>query len=293
MTWFGSTYYTSVCSSDVFCVLPLQLDFKSSCGSWSDLEAAELQINPQYREIKKLKPVLRRLLPARTQFAQIEELFNCDVEGESRANSGSNPMGMETAGTATTSTVGPTDSTEDITTDLDVIGEESGCDEDEGSDEDCYDRHSYAAALDAIGEDVSEDDDSVDIADIAGSVGDEDFPQYTGHSSAQSNPIYPQVHPSHDASPGGGQLLSMEEEEGGSRRKGRNDSGFLMGNPMTSPRPSEGEGTSPPSPPWPGAERDSTSSNASAASTNSIDRLPRGVHVFRKASLDIFQSKRK
>lgn len=73
--------------------------------------------------------------------------------------------------------------------------------------------------------------------------------------------------------------LSMEGRGGGTPKQ-RSGSGFLMGNPMAAPSPGqEDEG-----------ERDSS---ASVSSVNSMDRLPRGVDVFRKPSLDIFQSKSK
>ena len=72
--------------------------------------------------------------------------------------------------------------------------------------------------------------------------------------------------------------LSMESRN--NKGKGRAKSGFLMGNPMGSPRPST-------------ESCESSSSANSTSSISSMDRLPHGVNSYRKANLDIFQSRRK
>jgi hypothetical protein len=69
--------------------------------------------------------------------------------------------------------------------------------------------------------------------------------------------------------------LSMEGSGGVARK--RNGSGFLMGNPMASPR---------------GGSSDEETRDSSS-SVNSIDRLPHGVDAFRKPKLDIFQSSKR
>jgi hypothetical protein len=107
----------------------------------SRIEAAELQVNPQFREIKKLKPVLRRLLPSRTQFAKIEELFNCAVD---TIHDESNPM-------------------DSAHFSMGMIGEED-LSEDEDSDGSNYANRNWSSQrnLEAIGEEVTDSDSEED-----------------------------------------------------------------------------------------------------------------------------------
>jgi hypothetical protein len=291
--------------SIALCFTYLQLDDRS-VGSYD--EAAELKINPQFREIKKLKPVLRRLLPSRTQFAKIEELFNCDVDMTSDED---NHMA---SAQFTLDMIGEEDFSEE---EEDFSDEEQELEQEEATYSKPEGCDTAIHVLGVIGEEDSDDD-------VAGDEEEEEARQSvrTGRRSSADVQIETEARPQVSVAPqrkdsgargdwrgSSGSSGSPEVLRSGSQgavalvanvssdkalsmgsgdRKGprrRNNSGFQMGNPMSSPRPSLDEG---------GRESSSSvcsvSSVNSVGSVNSMDRLPRGVNVFRKPSLDIFQS---
>lgn len=160
-------------------------------------ERDEMTINPQYREIKKLKPVLRRLLPSRTHFSKIEELFHCEVDDPS--------VSYEEAYSPNS---------------LEIIGE----------DEESESASSNVTAEERLGtssesadtqdnEDEEEDEDeNQNAVPIHPEVREE--PLGSGQCERQLLEVEKQL---------------LEEPNSTSPRKGRrnNGSGFFMGNPMT------------------------------------------------------------